>query len=48
MALMRQMVEAGEADHLVAEGVWQETGRALMHDKPSVFFQTLRDCGARE
>ena len=46
MALMRQMVGAGEADQLVAERVWQETERALMHEKPSVFFQTLRDCGA--
>jgi tRNA nucleotidyltransferase (CCA-adding enzyme) len=46
MALMRGMVEAGEADHLVPERVWQETERALMGDKPSTFFQTLRDCGA--
>src|SRR5690349_20719112 len=46
MALMRQMVEAGEADALVPERVWQETARALMLERPSVFFQTLRDCGA--
>jgi tRNA nucleotidyltransferase (CCA-adding enzyme) len=46
MALMRQMVEAGEADALVPERVWQETARALMHERPSVFFRTLRDCGA--
>ena len=46
LALMRRMVASGEADALVAERVWQETGRALMHDRPSVFFQTLRDCGA--
>jgi tRNA nucleotidyltransferase (CCA-adding enzyme) len=46
MALMRQMVAAGEADHLVPERVWQETERALMLDVPSVFFRTLRDCGA--
>ena len=46
MALMRAMVEAGEADHLVAERVWQETERALMLDKPGVFFQTLREAGA--
>ena len=44
--LMRQMVEAGEVDHLVAERVWQETARALMQERPSVFFETLRDCGA--
>jgi tRNA nucleotidyltransferase (CCA-adding enzyme) len=30
----------------VPERVWQETARALMHERPSVFFQTLRDCGA--
>jgi tRNA nucleotidyltransferase (CCA-adding enzyme) len=46
MALMRKMVASGEADHLVPERVWQETERALMLDKPSPFFATLRDCGA--
>lgn len=46
MDLMRQMVEAGEADALVAERVWKETERALMHDAPSVFFKTLHACGA--
>jgi tRNA nucleotidyltransferase (CCA-adding enzyme) len=46
LALMRQMVAAGEADHLVAERVWQETERALMQERPGVFFQVLRDCGA--
>ena len=46
MALMRQMVAAGEADALVPERVWKETERALMHDRPSTFFKTLRDCGA--
>jgi len=46
MELMRQMVAAGEADELVPERVWQEASRALMLERPSVFFQTLRDCGA--
>ncbi len=46
MAVMRQMVADGEADALVPERVWKETERALMHDKPSTFFRTLRDCGA--
>ena len=45
-ALMRQMVEAGEVDALVPERVWQEMQRALMGPGPSVFFETLRDCGA--
>jgi tRNA nucleotidyltransferase (CCA-adding enzyme) len=47
LALARGMVEAGEADALVPERVWQETAKALMaSERPSVFFQTLRDCGA--
>lgn len=46
LALMRTMVENGEVDHLVPERVWQETSRALMHERPSVFFETLRACGA--
>ncbi|MGH8481872.1 MAG: multifunctional CCA addition/repair protein [Nevskiaceae bacterium] len=44
--LMRQMVGSGEADALVPERVWQETAKALMGERPSVFFHTLRDCGA--
>src|SRR5580693_199652 len=46
MALMRQMVEQGEVDALVAERVWQETEKALREAGASVFFQVLRDCGA--
>ncbi len=46
LALMREMVANGEVDHLVSERVWQEMARALMFEKPSTFFQTLRDCGA--
>lgn len=46
MALMRQMVNAGEVDHLVAERVWQELARGLMEDRPSRMFEVLRDCGA--
>ncbi len=46
MALMRTMVEAGEADHLVAERVWKETERALMEPRPAVFFEVLHACGA--
>jgi len=44
--LMRQMVESGEADHLVAERVWAELERALSEDRPSRFFEVLRGCGA--
>jgi tRNA nucleotidyltransferase (CCA-adding enzyme) len=46
LALARRMVAAGEADALVAERVWQETAKALALEHPSVFFRTLRDCGA--
>jgi tRNA nucleotidyltransferase (CCA-adding enzyme) len=46
MTLMRKMVAAGELQHLVAERVWQETSRALGEQRPDVYFQVLRDCGA--
>src|SRR5699024_2973469 len=46
MALLRDMVASGEVDHLVAERVWAETRRALMHDEPHLFFHLLRECGA--
>jgi tRNA nucleotidyltransferase (CCA-adding enzyme) len=46
LALMREMVERGEVDALVAERVWQETEKALREPGASVFFQVLRDCGA--
>ncbi|MFT4190454.1 MAG: multifunctional CCA addition/repair protein [Comamonas sp.] len=46
LALMRQMVAAGEADALVPERVWQELSRGLMADRPSRMFEVLRDCGA--
>jgi tRNA nucleotidyltransferase (CCA-adding enzyme) len=46
LALMREMVEAGEVDALVAERVWQELARGLMEDKPSRMFEVLRECGA--
>ncbi len=46
LELMKHMVLAGEVDALVAERVWQETGRALGELYPARFFQTLRDCGA--
>ncbi len=46
MALMRQMVDNGEVDHLVPERVWTETAKALMQPQPSVYFTSLRACGA--
>ncbi len=46
MHLMFEMVQAGEADHLVPERVWQELARGLLEDTPSRMFSVLRDCGA--
>ena len=45
-ALMRAMVDAGEADALVPERVWREVSRGLMEAKPSRMFEVLRECGA--
>lgn len=45
-ALMRAMVNGGEADALVSERVWQELARGLMEAKPSRMFEVLRGCGA--
>lgn len=46
MALMRDMVTAGEVDHLVPERVWAETRKALTEPTPSAFLRSLRECGA--
>lgn len=46
MELMRSMVQAGEADALVAERVWQELSCGLMEARPSRMIEVLRDCGA--
>ena len=48
LRLMREMVLAGEADHLVPERVWQELARGLMEPTPSRMFGLLRECGALE
>lgn len=46
LQLMSLMVAEGEADHLVAERVWQELARGLMEAAPSRMFRVLRGCGA--
>ncbi len=46
LALMQDMVVAGEVDALVSERVWQELSKGLMSAKPSRMLQVLRDCGA--
>lgn len=47
-ALLRDIVDSGDVDHLVAERVWQELSRGLMESQPSRMFAVLRDCGALE
>lgn len=46
MSLMKQMVNSGEVNALVAERVWSEMKNALSEDNPEVFFHVLRECGA--
>ena len=46
LALMGEMVRAGEADALVPERVWQEISRGLMERDPSRMLAVLRECGA--
>ncbi len=46
LALMRRMVDDGEANALVAERVWTETEKALGESSPDVFITVLRACGA--
>jgi tRNA nucleotidyltransferase (CCA-adding enzyme) len=45
MALMRQMVDSGEADYLVPERVWQEFARGLAEPHPELMFEVLDACG---
>lgn len=44
--LMKAMVQSGEVDALVAERVWKELAKALVGEKPSRFFEVLKNCGA--
>ena len=46
LALMREMVIQSEVDALVPERVWLETLKALQSQRPAVFFEALRACGA--
>lgn len=45
-SLLAQMVASGELDALTIERVWQEVEPALSSERPSVFFEVLKDCGA--
>lgn len=46
MQLMKNMVENGEVDALVAERVWAEFHKALSTERPRKFIEVLYDCGA--
>ncbi len=46
MELLRGIVSSGEMAALVPERVWVETERALGEERPSVYFEVLRECGA--
>ena len=46
LALMQDMVAAGEVNALVSERVWQELAKGLLAARPSRMLQVLRDCGA--
>lgn len=46
MQLMREMVDNGEVNALVAERVWQEFAKGLMERNPRQMIEVLRECGA--
>jgi tRNA nucleotidyltransferase (CCA-adding enzyme) len=47
MTLMKSMVDTGEADHLVAERVWQEFSKGLLEPQPALMFEALERCDFR-
>jgi tRNA nucleotidyltransferase (CCA-adding enzyme) len=47
LALMRGMVDSGEADALVPERVWQEFARGLVEPHPERMFDALERSGLR-
>jgi tRNA nucleotidyltransferase (CCA-adding enzyme) len=46
ISLMKNMVQAGEVNALVAERVWKELERALSEKNPEKFFAALAACSA--
>ena len=46
--LMKNMVDSGETDYLVAERVWQEFAKGLAEPHPARMFDVLERCGLRE
>ena len=47
MQLMKQMVAAGETDHLVPERAWREFAKGLAEPRPELMFEALERCGLR-
>src|ERR687895_1625678 len=45
LALMKRMVDSGEADYLVPERVWQEFARGLAEPHPERMFEVLESSG---
>ena len=48
LVLMTEMTASGELKNLTPERVWQEMVKALKTNKPSMFFEVLRQVGAVE
>ena len=48
VALMIELVDAGELDALTPERVWAETEKALNESNPLAYFRTLAMCGASD
>ena len=46
VALMVEIVDAGELPHLSTERIWVETETAMGEQHPEVYWQVLADCGA--
>lgn len=46
MALMSEIVSAGELAHLSTERIWVETQKALTEQDPQIYWQTLKACAA--
>ena len=46
MDLMKLITSKGMLETLSRERLWGETQKALLSDKPSLFFRALSDCGA--
>lgn len=46
LALMKEITQSGELEHLAAERIWREIELAMKTARPSEFVSVLRSCGA--